>query len=109
MTVVHYNKAIRDRIPEIIQAAGKTCVVEEVDADVFLAKLIEKLGEESAEFKENPSAEELADTLEVLMAIAKYHGISWAEVERVRAAKAGERGAFERRLVLMAVDGSVAP
>lgn len=104
MPSIHYNKAIRDRIPEIIEAVGKTCVVEEVSEQEFLVKLIEKLGEEFEEFKETPSAEELADTLEVLMAIAEYQGFRWEEVERSRVDKAEKRGAFERRLVLKRVD-----
>lgn len=49
MRIIEYDKAIRDRIPEIIKASGKESVVLQVSEQEFLAKLIEKLGEEAAE------------------------------------------------------------
>jgi hypothetical protein len=43
MKTITYNKLIRDRIPEIIEASGKTAVVEQLTDDEFLQKLDERL------------------------------------------------------------------
>lgn len=103
MNTIEYDKAIRDRIPEIIKASGKESTVLQVSAQEFLAKLIEKLGEEVAECQANPCLEELADMVEVIKAIVSYMGYSWQELEQVREQKAKARGAFEQRLVLRKV------
>jgi len=97
---VTYNKAVRDLIPDIIRAAGKDCSVEQVSQEQFLDLLGEKLAEEVAEYQEAPSLEELADILEVLMAIVCLSGHTMDELEEVRRKKAAERGRFAERLLL---------
>jgi predicted house-cleaning noncanonical NTP pyrophosphatase (MazG superfamily) len=42
--------------------------------------------------------------LEVLYAIREYEGISEEQLERIRSEKAEERGRFERRIILEAVE-----
>ena len=44
-----YNKLIRDKIPEIIEAAGKQCIVEVMNEEEYLEALDAKLNEELAE------------------------------------------------------------
>jgi len=105
MTTIIYNKAVRDRIPEIIRASGKECVVEVVSPERWLELLNQKLAEEVAEYHEKPSLEELADILEVIRAIVDLRGETWEELEKVRVEKAEERGGFEKRLVLLEVRG----
>ena len=61
-----YDKAVRDRIPEIIQRSGKTCVTEVLPPAAFELKLREKLQEEVDEFLRSGSVEELADVVEVV-------------------------------------------
>lgn len=53
-----------------------------------------KLDEEWAEVWEKPSAEELGDCLEVLMAAAAHFGIDWSDVEKERVVKSETRGGF---------------
>ena len=48
--------------------------------------------------------EELADLLEVLFAAAEARGYSAEELERVRAIKTEERGAFKKRILLKEVE-----
>lgn len=103
MKVINYDKAVRDRIPEIIQVAGKECTVEQASAEKFLARLLAKLSEEVAECQEEPCLEELADIVEVVRALTGCLGHSWDELERIRQEKAASRGVFERRLVLKEV------
>ena len=101
-----YNKLIRDRIPEIIEAAGKQCIVEVMNEDEYLEALDCKLEEELAEYQADKSLEELADLLEVMYAVVVARGYSIEELERVRKQKAEKRGGFEKRLRLKGVIGS---
>ena len=61
-----YHKLVRDRIPEIIEKQGKTCVTEVLSQDAYIRMVDEKLNEEVAEYQESKSLEELADLLEVM-------------------------------------------
>lgn len=102
-TIITYNKAVRDRIPEIIRASGKECTVEQVTPEKWLELLNQKLGEEVAEYQEKPSLEELADILEVMRAIVDLRGETWEELERVRVHKAEKLGGFVERTQLRTV------
>ena len=100
MPKISYHKLVRDRIPEIITADGKTCTVEILSDADYLAMLDAKLDEELAEYHKEPSVEELADLLEVIYAVAKARGWSVEELERVRKEKADSRGGFEKKILL---------
>ena len=69
-----YHKLVHDRIPEIIEADGKTCVCETLSDEDYLYLLDQKLNEELAEYQESKSLEELADLLEVMQAVGKARG-----------------------------------
>ncbi len=56
--------------------------------------------EEIEEFIKDENAEEFADILEVLDAIADYKGFDRDEVEKIKKEKAEERGKFKERIVL---------
>ena len=101
-----YQKLVRDRIPEIIEAAGKRPITHILAADEYLSELDRKLNEECAEYQESKSLEELADMLEVMFAIAEARGYSLTDLEQMRAAKAAERGAFQKHIYLDGVEGS---
>ena len=103
MSVRQYNKLVRDRIPEIIEASGKRCVWSTLSDEEYLAKLDEKLNEELAEYQESKSMEELADLLEVVRAVAAARGSSMEEVETIRRDKAEKRGGFEKKILLTEV------
>ena len=98
-----YHKLVRDRIPEIIEAAGKTCVCETLSDEEYLRLLDTKLNEELAEYQESKSLEELADLLEVMRAVVKARGWTLEELEQVRAEKALKRGGFEKKILLKEV------
>ena len=94
------EKLVRARIPEIIREAGGRPETRVADTAEHVARLRAKLVEESGEYIASGNPEELADVLEVVHALAAAHGISPAELERLRSAKAAERGGFGKRLVL---------
>ena len=98
-----YNKLVRDRIPEIIEASGKTCLTATLSDEAYLHMLDQKLNEELAEYQESKSMEELADLIEVIAATAKARGCSWEQLLRIRDQKRAKRGGFEKRILLMEV------
>lgn len=95
-----YHKLVRNRIPEIIEADGKTCICETLSDEDYLSLLDQKLNEELAEYQESKSLEEMADLLEVIQAIVKARGWTLEELEQVRANKAAKRGGFEKKVLL---------
>lgn len=98
-----YNKLVRDRIPEIIEAGGDTCVTEVLSDEDYLRMLDAKLSEELAEYHADGNPEELADLLEVIYAAAKARGVSPEALDEIRRNKALKRGAFEKKLLLLEV------
>ena len=95
-----YDKLVRDRIPEIIEASGNKCEIEVVSDEVALEYLYKKLNEEVGELLEDKNLEEIADCLEVLFAIGAKYGYSEDEVLDRRNEKKLERGGFEDNLIL---------
>lgn len=102
MTITH-DKLVRDRIPEIIEESGKTCTTRILTEAEYLAALDAKLQEELEEYQADKSMEELADLLEVMMAVCEARGHTFAEVEAIRQAKAAKRGGFRERILLESV------
>lgn len=102
-SVKAYNKLVRDKIPEIIEKNGKTCTVETLTDENYIAMLDAKLTEELEEYQESKSLEELADLLEVLGAVVKARGYTWEELTKVRKEKLEERGGFEKKIMLKEV------
>ena len=98
-----YNKLVRDRIPEIIEASGKTCVTEILSEETYLRMVDAKLDEELAEYHSDQTIEELADLLEVIYAAAMARGYTLEQMEVVRAEKAAKRGSFAKKILLKEV------
>ena len=96
-----HNKAIRDKIPEVIQKDGHTCNVKTLSDEEFLAEIEKKLSEEVTEFQNDKNPEELADILEVVYRIAQLRGVSKEQLEEIRIKKAEKRGGFEKNLFLV--------
>jgi predicted house-cleaning noncanonical NTP pyrophosphatase (MazG superfamily) len=93
-----YNKLVRDRVPAILLASGRKTVSKTVVGKELMAALRAKVDEEIAEYDaavdDDRAADELADLLEVIMAIARQRGYDEARIGELRAAKTLERGAF---------------
>lgn len=103
------EKLVRDLIPQLMRDTGKEPDVYVADRSALRGLLLAKLYEEADEFAADPAPGELADLLEVVLALAGEIGCGTAELERVRAAKAAERGGFAEGLVLRGVEPPARP
>ena len=85
-----YCKLVRDKIPQIITAAGKKPITRILD-------------QEDKEYHESKDAEELADILEVLITLAKLKGLTFADLMDLQTKKFVKKGGFSKKILLKAV------
>ena len=99
-----YNKLVRDRIPEIIQAAGRECAIEilsELDYQQALQqKLIEEAQEAATADPTSTLIQELADLYEVIDTLMTVHQIDRSTILQVQAKRRSERGGLDQRIFL---------
>lgn len=103
MNIIRYDKLVRDRIPQIIEASGKSAQWDVLDETACRQKLLEKLAEETAEYSASGDPEELADLLEIIYALGEFSGINPSQLETIRQEKAASRGGFRQRIRLLEV------
>ncbi|PSL42562.1 putative house-cleaning noncanonical NTP pyrophosphatase (MazG superfamily) [Salsuginibacillus halophilus] len=105
-----YNKLVRDKIPEIIEASGKSHVTEVLSDGDYVKEAQKKLHEELQEYEEaaavsgEEALDELADIAELLHALTYKHGADPEKLEERRQEKAEKRGGFQDKLFLVRVD-----
>lgn len=93
-----YNKLVRDKIPQILDAKGVPYEKRIADVVEYKKELVVKLQEEVDEFKVVGDIEELADVMEVIEALKNLP--EYAEVEAKRIQKKAEKGGFEDWIIL---------
>jgi predicted house-cleaning noncanonical NTP pyrophosphatase (MazG superfamily) len=93
-----YEKLVRDRIPEMLDAKGVPYEKRIADDAEYRVELLKKLVEEAHEFEEAGAPEELADVLEVVEALRSLP--EYADVGALKEQKRTERGGFEGRFIL---------
>ncbi|PES90345.1 phosphoribosyl-ATP pyrophosphohydrolase [Bacillus cereus] len=102
-----YNKLIRDGIPQIIKANGKTPTTRILPQDEYIKEICRKTQEELTEYLEATTKEhrleELSDLLELINALAEHEGTTLEEINNIRKKKAKERGDFSNRVFLIKV------
>ena len=101
---MEYNKAIRDKIPEIIEGSGKKYETKTLSDEEFLKELEKKLVEELNEYQESKDVEELSDILEVIYRISSLKGTSSEQLDKIRKDKVTKRGAFDDNLFLISTE-----
>jgi predicted house-cleaning noncanonical NTP pyrophosphatase (MazG superfamily) len=94
------EKLVRDRVPEIIRGSGRLPRIVELKGQELRAALYEKLIEEHAEFlhakKISDKLEELADLIEVALAIGAQYGANERHILALVKEKRAERGGFSK-------------
>lgn len=95
---MEYDKLVRDKIPEILVEKGANFEQHTASDEEYKERLLEKLDEEIAEFKEEYSAEELADVIEVIEALKRLP--EYQTVDLLQKKKFEERGGFDKRIII---------
>jgi len=101
----NFNKLVRDKIPEIIEANKEQVEFKILSDEEYLIELKKKLLEECNEVinvnNKDELLEELADLLEVMKALAKIGDFNFRDIEKVAKQKALKRGAFDNKIYLI--------
>jgi predicted house-cleaning noncanonical NTP pyrophosphatase (MazG superfamily) len=99
-----YNKLVRDKIPALINEAGRECKTRYLDSTTYQVELKNKLYEEALEVKKADNKEdlikEIVDVLEVIDAIKKSYGLSESQIQYVKESKSYKNGAFQDQIYL---------
>ena len=99
-----YDKLIRDKIPEIIVANGGKPFYHQLDDTEYWNYLLKKDIEELDEVRMAESLEErkkeLADKLEILIAMAEFSGCTLSDIISIADKKRASNGGFQKRLLL---------
>lgn len=103
-----YNKLVRDKILEIIEADGLNYNSRVLEPQELLIEVKEKMIEEAKEFNAadtaHESIEELADVLELVHTALNALGVTYEDLEEVRQQKKEKRGGFEKAIYLIDVE-----
>ena len=98
------GKLVRDKIPDIIRASGRTPHVTTLTDGAYRRALYDKLREEVDELiaatATDALIEEAADVLEVVAAIAAERNVTFAGIVDAARHKRAEKGGFGMRLWL---------
>lgn len=97
-------KLVRDRIPEIIRESGDVPRTRELRGEQLKSALLDKLVEEHSELQFETNEDEIADMIEVLLALANAIGSSEDQTMRLLQEKRRERGGFEKGMFLERVE-----
>ena len=104
MKKVFHRKLIRDKISQVIEAAGDKYEVRVMGEKEYEKELKKKLVEEAKELDNAPKEKllnEMADVLELLKSISEFYKINFKLVEEKQVQKRKERGGFKKRLFLI--------
>jgi len=96
--MTHYEKLVRDRIPEILDKKEISYEKRIASPEEYRTELTKKLTEEASEFAEAGTLEEFADVLEVVEALKNLP--EYQNVEKIRLEKLQERGGFSKKIIL---------
>ncbi|MCH7322615.1 nucleoside triphosphate pyrophosphohydrolase [Solibacillus sp. MA9] len=103
-----YNKLVRDKILEIIEADELAYNARKLEHNELLYEVKAKMIEEAKEFHTanttHESVEELADVLELVHTALSALGVTFEELEVVRQQKKEKRGGFEKAIYLVDVE-----
>lgn len=103
-----YNKLVRDKILEIIEADHKEYKSRILTDKEYTQALAQKFAEEAKELLEagedNDVLGELSDIVELVHAKLKLINKSWEDLEKIRIKKLDSRGGFDKKIFLESVE-----
>lgn len=92
------KKLVRNFIPNIVPKKDEACFFRATSQE-RVDYLYAKLQEEIQEFKDQPSDEEMADILEVIDTIIKFHDLDKKRVLSTQQRKRQVRGGFDEYII----------
>ena len=99
-----FNKLVRDNIPSIIENNNEVAITRILNDDEYRNELYKKLIEEANEVISSKTTketlEELADVLEVIIAISKLESKNLDDIIEISNQKRLKRGEFDKRIFL---------
>ena len=99
-----YNKLVRDNIPDIIKNNDSIPIYRVLNDEEYWEYLLIKDNEELMEVKNAESIEErkkeLADKLELIIAMAEFNGYTLEDIIEEANKKRNKNGGFKKRLLL---------
>ena len=101
MKKILYNKLVRNRIPELIEAQNESPDYIILDDESYEKMLEEKLDEEVREYHQDKTIEELVDILEVVIALCESRGFSKEELIKIYQNKHQEKCGFSDKIYLV--------
>lgn len=108
MSVMRFEKLVRDRIPEVLASKGVIAETRILSGDEYPKALRRKLVEEAGELDRALTSDdlkgEISDVMEVLDAIAEAYGFTKEELFAVQERKRAERGGFGKRVFLVSTE-----
>lgn len=105
-----YNKLVRDKVPDVLQALGHDYKCYPLDANdpkyekALRAKVVEEAEEVRDADGRDAVAAELADLMTVVDALLTLHGLTADELTAAIRAKWEKRGGFAERLWMVWID-----
>ena len=100
-----YNKLIRDKILEIIRAAGERPYWRILDGKEYLREIKKKILEEAKELIEAKDkkgiVDEIVDIQELTDVLISETGLTKSEIKKQQKIKNKKRGGFKKRLFLI--------
>lgn len=103
-----YNKLVRDKIPDIIEADGQKPKTKKLSKQEMVHYLKDKLIEEAQElglsFEDKDIKEEMADVYEVFLSLLDTCDIDIKDIEKLRKEKVKKSGAFKKKIFLESVE-----
>lgn len=105
MKKIYYNKLVRDKIPQVIKAAGGKAKFKRLTSKKFEKELLAKVEEEAMGLQtaknKKEMASEIADILEIIEAVKKLKKIPNKDIENALRANMERKGGFKKRLFLI--------
>jgi len=100
-----YNKLIRDRILEIIEAAGEKPYWRVLGKKEYTKEIKKKILEEAKELtgakKKEEIINEIVDIQELIDALSSELGLTKSEIQKQQKIKNKKRGGFKKKLFLI--------
>ena len=104
MKKVHYNKLIRDNIPEKIKSNNEDCDVRVLGDEEFEQELLKKINEEASALSRARSRDEfldeLADLMVVIDEVKRLQNITSEELGTALQKNLEKKGGFAKKLFL---------